>query len=625
MRDLVRRACEALGVRRLVLGVHDAALPADLRDDLGRGAPRSLGGRAFLRFAADLGFDGLQLGPQGETSAVNASPYDGTIFSRSTLSIAAGPLVEAGLLAAESLAEAVAARPAGSIARADHRHVHAVQQRLLDEAFARYSKQRPAALVADLRDFANSNREWLSRDGLYAALQAEHGEPDWLRWPEADRRLFHPLPEEAAAAAARIARLRALQANAIERHAFAQWLAHRQHAAFHAEAQGLRIRLYGDLQIGVGHQDIWSHGALFLAGFRLGAPPSRTNPEGQPWSYAVLDPALYGTSDSPGPAMTFARCRVDKLLAEFDGLRLDHPHGLIDPWVYRAAQVDQLKAVRAGARLFSSPDLPDLPELAALAIATAEQLDRSLQRHADGWVRSLGDEQVDRYSRLFDVVVAAARAHGREVGDLVAEVLSTLPYPIGRVLARHGLGRFRVTQKASLTDPADVYRSENAAPADWVMTGNHDTPSVWRAAEKWTGDRLADAHGAHLASRLIAEARDRPRAAAALSRTPERLALGRLAELFVGPGRQISIFFTDLFGLREAYNRPGVISDDNWSLRVPAGFARSHAEAARRGSALDLPRALALAMKSRGRAFSAPHAALVRELEAIAGPDPTAG
>ena len=622
-RELVRQACEALGIRRLVLGVHDAALPAGA-DDLGRGAPLSAGGRAFLRFAADLGFDGLQLGPQGETSAVNASPYDGTIFSRSTLSIAVAPLVEAGMVSPESFARALAERPPGAEVRANHRHVHAVQKRLLDEAFRPTHGQRPPAAAEAFRAFLDANDAWIRRDTLYAALQAEHAEPDWLRWPEKDRRLFHPRPGEGAWSDERIEALVDKQAAVMDRCAFGQWLAHAQHADFHEEAQELGVRLYGDLQIGVGHQDIWSYGALFLAGFRLGAPPSRTNPEGQPWSYAVLDPALYGTADAPGPARDFVRRRVGKLLGEFDGLRLDHPHGLIDPWVYRAAQADQLKAVRAGARLFSSPDLPDLPELAALAIAEAGQLDRSLQRHEDGWVRALREDQVDRYARLFDEVVAAARAHGREVSDLVAEVLSTLPYPIGRVLARHGLGRFRVTQKASLTDPGDVYRSENAAPADWVMVGNHDTEPIWRVAERWTERGLAEAHAAHLAARLVPEGPGREQAAANLARSPQRLALGRLAELFAGPGQQILIFFTDLFGLRDAYNRPGVISDDNWCLRVPADFSTSHAEAARRGFALDLPRALAIALRSRGPAFAAQHRTLLGRLEAEAGPDPTA-
>src|SRR5438128_2239766 len=194
------------------------------------------------------------------------------------------------------------------------------------------------------------------------------------------------------------------------------------------------------------------------------------------------------------------RRRIGKMVEEFDGLRIDHPHGLIDPWVYRAAQPDPQLAVQHGTRLFSSPDLPDL---ARFAVARSEQLDRAARRYSDGWVRSLSDEQVARYAVLFDAVVDAARAHGRAVDDLLCEVLSTQPYPVERVLARHGLGRFRVTQKVVLGDPADVYRSENAAPVDWIMAGTHDTEPVWRVAERWVAGGSATAHAAYLAQRLV--------------------------------------------------------------------------------------------------------------------------
>ncbi len=158
------------------------------------------------------------------------------------------------------------------------------------------------------------------------------------------------------------------------------------------------------------------------------------------------------------------------------------------------ARTDPLRAVQGGARLFSSPDLADHPALAAFALARPAQIDRGKRRFDDDWVTDLDDGQVARYAAVIDVVVDAARRHGRALDDLLCEVLSTLPYPLARVMERHGFGRFRVTQKASLVDPTDVYRPENARPADWVMIGNHDTPPVWRLVEEW-------AHSGALAAR----------------------------------------------------------------------------------------------------------------------------
>ena len=275
-----------------------------------------------------------------------------------------------------------------------------------------------------------------------------------------------------------------------------------QHRAWRAAAAG-SVALFGDLQIGFSHRDVWSQRALFRPDYLMGAPPSRTNPAGQAWGYPVLDPDRYRNPDGgAGPVLHLVLGRVARMLDDFDGLRVDHPHGLICPWVYDAADADPAAAVGRGARLFESPDLPDHPRLAALAIPTRAQLsaDPGIARYADDWVRELSEAQVDRYGLLFDGMMAQVRAAGRSVTDVICEVLSTWPYPLRRVMQRHGLGRFRVTQKADLTRADDVYRAENAAPNDWIMVGNHDTPPIWALARQWHGtadrSRLGRASGA---------------------------------------------------------------------------------------------------------------------------------
>lgn len=627
-RALIADALKQLEVRRLVLAIHDPSFPSDPDEEIGRGSPYTAGGQRLLRFAAALGFNGVQLGPQGQLSPDNPSPYDGALFARSTLSIAIAPLTRddrwGRLLPPEALAEMVAARPRERPARAHHEKAYAAQEEALSEAFAAFRKAREAGgadpaiadLAARLEAFRRRAGGWLARDALWRPLCKKHGGGHFRHWGgpqgEIDARLWDPRPGEVFAGAARVRELTTEHAAWIEEHAFRQLIAHEQHAALRELTTSLGLTLYGDLQIGMPPRDLWAYQALFLRGYCMGAPPSRTNPEGQAWGYPVFDPDQY-----QGAAGGLVRARVEKMLAEYDGVRIDHPHGLVTPWVYRSDAADPLAAVRAGARLFCSPNLPDHPALARYAIPHPMQLDLRLPRHDDRWVTSLLPAQVDRYAVLFDLIVAAVRAHGRQVSDLVCEVLSTMPFPLRAVLERYGLGRFRVTQKANLKEPGDVYRSENAAPADWIMVGNHDTPPLWALIDRWKKEGATEERAAYLAARLAPRDDQSESLTRALARDPALLARACFADLFASRAQNVSVFFSDLFGLKESYNQPGTISEDNWSLRVPATYQRLYPIQATRGMALDLPRVLAMALRARGGAESGDRAALADALMAL--------
>ena len=330
----------------------------------------------------------------------------------------------------------------------------------------------------------------------------------------------------------------------VERHAFGQLLAHREHARVRRAAGALGLALFGDLQVGYSDADAWAYRAAFLAGYRMGAPPSRTNPEGQPWGYPVLDP-----DQLAGRAGALVRARAHHAFRAYDGLRIDHPHGLVCPWVYRSETGDDGVAVRGGARLHESPDLPDHPQLARYALVRPDQIDRDVPRHADHWVTALEPAQIELYARLLDLVAEEARRHGRDTRDLSCEVLSTMPAPLGAVLARHGLGRWRVSEKANLDDPDDVYRMHHAAPADWVMLGNHDTPPIFALVRAWPPS-TREAWARHLATRL---ALARPERLA----QPGFLANAMLAELFASRAENVSIFFARSVRVRGALQPPG--------------------------------------------------------------------
>jgi 4-alpha-glucanotransferase len=622
-RAVVREGLGALAMERLVLAIHDASFPALEDEDLGRGSPYSRGARSFLSFLGGLGFDAVQLGPQGETTLVNPSPYDGAIFSRNISSLALGTLESTEdrdwqRLTVGLLPSLVAGRPSGSPERARYAYSWKATRQALAHLHERFSADRAAhgALSSRFNQFRKLRSESLAMDGTFEALAVEHGTDDWGFWPGAeqgsvDRHLWCPPPGLQDAARARRLALGESRAMEIERHLFGQFALAEQHALFREAAGREGLSLFGDLQIGFSQRDIWSRRSLFLEAYAMGAPPSRTNPAGQAWGYPALDPAQYFAASGgrrPGPVLAFMAERVGRMLEDFDGIRIDHPHGLVCPWVYDARHLDPALAVGQGARLFCSPRVANHPDLARFAIPRADQIssDPGIARYADDWVRQLDDDQVERYAALFDALMAQVSAAGCRPTDVVCEVLSTWPYPLRRVMERHGLGRFCVTQKADLARSDDVYRSDNAGPRDWIMVGNHDTRPIWLLADEWHGTAVGTERAVYLAARLMPRVDLRPGLARWLAAAPGHLCHGMFAELFASRARRVSVFFADLFGLKDVYNRPGVVSPENWTLRLSSDFESLYRARREAGGAFSLPLALTLASIAREQSASEP-------------------
>jgi 4-alpha-glucanotransferase len=477
-------------------------------------------------------------------------------------------------------------------------------------------------LAEEFAVFACEHAEWLESDGLFEALAAHHGTLDWQQWPSEDARLWSPDLGQESASARRRADIARTHAKEITFSNFCQFLAHAQHAALRKEIAALGLKLYGDLQIGVSHRDLWRFQSLFLSNYVMGAPPSRTNPAGQPWGYPVLNPngiiaRAPSTGDHDLPGLRFVHARLEKMLSEFDGLRVDHPHGLVCPWVYRTDDPCPLHAVQHGARLFASPDLPDHPALAQFSLVSRWDLapDPRHPRYEDDWVRRLTSRQIEQHGAIFEVLVDRIHAHGGQVSDIACEVLSTCPSPLAAVLSRYGLGRFRVTQKADPANIQDPYRTACAASADWVMLGTHDTPPIWLVFDQWrsTGRRVEWA--SYLAERLEPVAALRAARAERLARDPVQFKQALCADLFLGPAQNVSIFFTDLLGMKEIYNRPGEVHPENWTLRIPPDYAQRYRARCAAGEAFDLAGALVLALRARSSPSDQSRTDLVAALE----------
>jgi 4-alpha-glucanotransferase len=614
------------GVDKLFLQIHDASFPSQAAEDIGRGSPYTEGAASFLKFVHGCGFNGVQLGPQGATARDNASPYDSTVFSRNPLCLPLAELVAWDLLTEDWVAERLS-QVTVNPERVDYTGAWSLIDDAIGAAYAQYAnhRRRHRVLTAHLDRFRTNNQSWLERDVLYAILFEKHDRKSWRHWvddqgqPHADRQLFAGEVDPAA----RINAIKTNQSSVAECCELVQFLVHSCHLELRRAAAREGLQLYADLQIGMADQDNWAYRSALLAGYLMGAPPSRTNRAGQPWGFAVLDPAKYWMPDGPGSALRLVIERLRKIYSEYDGVRVDHPHGWVCPWVYRSDIADPFEAVQNGARLFSAPDLEDHPNLARYAIAKPDQLDRERQRYAENWLTHLTEDQIDQYGRVFTRIVAPD-ASSRQRLDLVCEVLSTLPYPLKRVLDRFGLGRFRVLQKVDPNNPTDVYRSELAEPVDWIMLGNHDTPPIWRLVHDWVADGRSKARAEDLSQRLCPEGANREDWVATTAADAGALAHALFADLLISRARNIMVFMSDLLGMDECYNVPGTVNDQNWTLRVPRDYAPRYAQQAVAGQALSLPRTLLIALEAPALGIPRDRTAALRarlEREAVLGRD----
>jgi 4-alpha-glucanotransferase len=228
-----------------------------------------------------------------------------------------------------------------------------------------------------------------------------------------------------------------------------------------------------------------------------------------------------------------------------------------------------------------------------------DQLNKHIPRYGDAWVAKLDEEQIKRYSIIVQLIKDCMAQHGLHAADLLCEVLSSCPFPLKAVLHHHKLGRFRVTQKAQPHNERDVYRSTNSQPEDWIMVGTHDTKPIWRVIEDWTEGEI-ESWAEYLSERIEPDDEDaRDVLYREFCSSKSRLMEAIFADLFIGPAKNVSVFFSDLFGLKEIYNRPGVICDENWVLSVPNDFEREYERRLAQSEALNLPRALALALRAR--------------------------
>lgn len=283
---------------------------------------------AFAGFLARSGQSVWQILPVDPTAVTSYNdPY------HSVGALAGNPLlISPETLAADGLLDEseIASPPDFPTDHVDYEAVTAYKDRLFQRAHARFAASPPPDYAPGLAAFRAANASWLDDFALYTALREAHGAP-WVQWPR-ELRDRDPKAMEAA---------RTEHAQAVERAVFLQYVFQRQWNALRERCRELGVRIFGDMPVYVDHDsvDCWSSPTSFKldqAGMPTavsGVPPDYFSATGQLWGTPVYD---WQALEADGFAWWLAR--VERNLALFDMLRIDHFRGLVAYWEVPAAE-----------------------------------------------------------------------------------------------------------------------------------------------------------------------------------------------------------------------------------------------------------------------------------------------
>jgi len=358
------------------------------------------------------------------------SPYSSTsAFAGNPLLISPEKLVEDGLLRASDLSR----MPAFPSGRVDYRHAAACKEKILDEAWTRFSACA-GGLRYEYETFCRDEKHWLDGYCLFRALKTLYGRQAWNRWP----------------GELRIGRVKgALRdggtvASLAEKECFRQFMFFRQWRALKDYCNGLGVLIMGDLPCYVHHDsaDVWGNPSLFKLdakgrpAFVAGVPPDYFSRTGQLWGNPVYDwdalkKSRYGWWVD----------RVRHNLKLFNLVRVDHCRGLVAYWEVPAGRKTAAKG---------------------------------------RWVPA----PVDDFFRVLTRAVPRAGLVAEDLGDITPDVRA--------VLDRLALPGMRVLQFAfGRGEGARYHAPHRHIERDFVYTGTHDNNTVrgWFEKEAVREDR----------------------------------------------------------------------------------------------------------------------------------------
>ncbi|MBU6450302.1 MAG: 4-alpha-glucanotransferase [Cyanobacteria bacterium REEB67] len=513
-------------------------------NDLGIGDTQAV--KKAIDFVSKHKLRVFQVLPINETGPDN-SPYN-AISSISldpiylSLTPQAVPGLSAEILSADATPDVVNELALGPV---QYGKVKALKLKILFEAFRNF-KSKPSA---ELAKFIAAEKDWIEDYALFRALvDEEGGNVCWTHWPEE-----YQNPKSARDAVTVHAESERI-AEKVEFYKYVQWVAFRQWMDVRHYADEKHVELMGDIPFGVSRYsaDVWGQGSLFELEWSGGAPPETffqsdefTRKWGQNWGIPV-----YKWDAHRKENFAFWRSRVKHVADIFHYFRIDHVLGFF--------------------RVYAFPWLPERNgEFVELSEAEAEKLTGGeLPRFIPRDDKTPANCKLNCRdgSEFLQVILDAA---GDNCG-VVAEDLGMVPDYVRPRLKELGIPGFTIPifERDEKKDRAYKTREEHEE-LSLVTLGTHDHQPVkvfYEELSKWWHGE--NGHEGWMEVQRLMKFLEWPEGEEPPTEFTAELHK-RFIEILMECHCWLAVFMiSDLLGVSQRFNEPGIAGDSNWSQRL---------------------------------------------------------
>lgn len=577
--DTIRQAYEFLGVKDVALAIHGSSFPV-AKNDLGIGSPFSAVSKDVIDMEILHGFTSTQLGPLGEITRTDISPYASTVWAKNKMFIDINALTEdeyANILDTNEISPYAVTYKDKKSPDTYSKFYEAFENYdlILEKAYDNFklklslNDKKAEELNNEYTQFKALNGQRVMKEALYNVLTKVYGTENFEKWEsEIDRNLPQLLEKRNPEAIERYRYLMNRNSKDVGQYCFSQFLIDKQMKAHKDFRESMDFKYINDILVGTSKMEEYIYKDAFLQGIRMGCPfGGKYGP--QLWDFPVPDPQkLFNYDGSLGPAGKFIEEKFKVALKDCENIRIDHAMGLVDPYVYDKNSVEIING-QLNCGKFRGDNISNMRDL----------------------------DPEGNYKKILErIILPLLKEHGINPEDAVWEDLGTQTPTFKEIYQnKHNLPG--ITQ-------LEWQRAENVNKREnWSYIGVHDSEPALKMFEKsWVRDSAAwqpEYLGGYL--NYDPERADLRRAFVdRIADNPMERVKAKFAELFTCSDK-IQIFFADFFGINKTYNYGGQNVSTNWKLRLNKNFEDAYYEnlSSDNPTALNLPEILKMAVRAK--------------------------